>query len=139
MSLLARQLDAYLAAHSLSRFDWRTRNCCHFAARWVELATGDRPMDGLDQTADLRAARRLIGSLGGTLADAVTRRLGRAAIAPAMARLGDIVLAPPGDNGAAVGLCNGRVAAFLTEHEGLTFAPMECATHAWRLRAEDAA
>lgn len=133
---LAQQLDAYLAAHAGARFDWGRLNCCHFAARWVELATGATPMRDMPATPDWRAALRLIGTLGGTLDAAVTRRLGRTPIAPALAQLGDIVLAPIDEGGAAVGICNGRASAFLTEHDGLAFVPTDCATHAWRLRAE---
>lgn len=139
MSLLARQLDAYLAAHARAHFDWRTLNCCHFAAGWLALVTGARPMDGLPETPAARDALRLVGSHVGGLAGAVTQRLARASVAPALARLGDIVLAPTGADGAAVGICNGRTAAFMTLEEGLTFLPMASATHAWRLRAEGSA
>lgn len=133
---LAAQLDAYIAAQAVQPFGWAKHNCCHFAAGWLRAATGRDPMAGLPVTYSRTAARRLILQLGGTLADAWTRRLRRAPIAPELAQVGDIVLVPLGEASEAVGICTGRHAALLTAEDGLAMLPMRLATRAWRLRAD---
>lgn len=131
-------LDAYLSAQSAQPFDWAAHNCCHFVAGWVRTATGRDPMQGLPTTPNLRAARRLERALGGTLADAWARQLGRAPIRPELAQVGDVALVPVGADGAAVGICIGRHVAVLTELDGIRTLPMASATHAWRLRGDGA-
>lgn len=132
---VAHALDAYLAQAATKPFSWPTHNCCHFVAGWVAQATGIDPMRGLPVTPDRRAAWRLIRQLGGSLAGAWTCQLDRAPIRHELASTGDIVLvhlAP--DDGAAVGICNGRHVALLTEGEGLAMLPIAQARMAWRLR-----
>jgi hypothetical protein len=136
---VAHALDAYLADEAARPFSWSQHNCCHFAANWVTHATGRNPMQGLPGTHSVTSARRLIVQLGGTLADAWTRRLGRAAIQPELAQVGDIVHVWLREQGcAAVGICTGRHAALLLEDAGIVMLPIKHATHAWRLRACDA-
>jgi hypothetical protein len=135
---VAHALDAYLAQAAAKPFSWSQHNCCHFVAGWVQQATGLDPMAGLPWTHSATAARRLILQLGGTLADAWTRRLGRHAIQPELAQVGDIVHVWLREQDcAAVGICTGRHAALLLEDEGVILLPMAHATHCWRLRADD--
>lgn len=136
----AHALDAYLAEHAAQPFDWARHNCCHFVAGWVRHATGRDPMAGLPDTHGPLAARRLIVRLGGTLADAWTRRLGRTAIQPELAQVGDVVhVWMRAAERAAVGICAGTRAALLLEGGGgIVMLPMAHATHAWRLRGDDA-
>jgi hypothetical protein len=126
-------LDAYLAEQQARPFSWSRNNCCHFVAGWVAHITGTDPMAGLPYTHSQHAARRLTRQLGGTLADAWARRLGREPVAAALAQVGDVVLVPVGADGAAVGICTGRHVALLTLADGLTHLPMTQATHAWRV------
>lgn len=135
---VAPALDAYLVECGSRHFSWSRFNCCHFVAGWVLTATGRDPMQGLPWTYSATAARRLILQLGGTLADAWTRRLGRSAIQPELAQVGDIAHVWLREQDcAAVGICTGRHAALLLEDSGLILLPMAHATHAWRLRPGD--
>lgn len=132
MSGLARQLANYVAGYGAHAFDWQAANCCHFAAGWVAQQTGADPMAGLASTPNERAARRVMKALGGTMADALTVQLGREPIAPAMARLGDVVLLEH-EGRPVVGVCNGINAVSVLDAGGTAFLPMTLATHAWRL------
>ncbi len=135
----ARALAQYLQAWGAQPFSWAAANCCHLAAGWVQAATGCNPMQGLPETPDLRAALRLLQSLGGSVASAWTQRMGCAPISPATARVGDVVLMPlptPAGQGtgSAVGICNGRLAVYTTTPGGvLQYHDMQLATHAWPL------
>jgi hypothetical protein len=136
---VAHALDAYLAQAAAKPFSWAQHNCCHFVAGWVQQATGRDPMAGLPWTHSATAARRLILQLGGTLADAWTRRLGRHAIQPELAQVGDIVhVWLREQEGSAVGICTGRHVALLLEDSGIVMLPLSHATHAWRLREDEA-
>jgi hypothetical protein len=137
---IARQLALYLAQPTPAPFDWRTNNCCHFAARWMVYATGFDPMAGLPETPDGRRALKLVQRLGGTLADAWTRALGRQPIAAALAQTGDIVLVPVAPEGTAmqgtgqaVGICSGHQVILLDVSGRHAFLSVRSATCAWRL------
>lgn len=142
MSSTAARLGDYLAATRGAAFDWAGWNCCHFAARWVQFATGRNPMAGLPRTANGRAALRLVQQLGGSVAAAWTRQLGREAIPAAMAQVGDVVLIPapivPGETevrtGEVVGICAGLSAIVCTAEGHHAHVPMSAATAAWRLQ-----
>ncbi|MBE7420682.1 MAG: hypothetical protein HS128_23545 [Ideonella sp.] len=129
---LAQRLAEYLA-EAARPFDWATHNCCHFAAGWVRLIEGLDAMP-LVPTPDAMQAWRLIASYGG-LADAITQELGRAPIAPAEARLGDVVLMPLMSDRASVGISNGRVSMFLADDGSVLALPTLQAVHAWRIGA----
>ena len=134
---IAQALDAYLVEHQVQPFLWSRHNCCHFVAGWVRTATGHDPMAGLPVTWSRMAAHRLIHQLGGTLADAWTRRLGRGPVQPEFAQAGDVVHVWLREQDcAAVGICTGRHAALLMEDSGIVLLPMSHATHAWRLMGE---
>ena len=134
---VSQALDAYLVEHQSQPFLWSRHNCCHFVAGWVRSATGRDPMAGLPVTWTPLAAQRLVRQLGGTLADAWTRRLGRAPIQPELAQVGDVVhVWLREQERGAVGICTGRRAALLTEATGIVLLPMSHATHAWRLHGE---
>ena len=127
----AAALDAYLHSVAERHFDWRHWNCCHFVAGWAVQRTGIDPMQGLPSTASQRSAHRLIRTLGGTLAEAWSRRLGAEALPATLAQPGDVVLVQDGDL-RAVGLCLGHRAAVLSP-QGLAYTGMAAAVHAWRL------
>jgi hypothetical protein len=129
-------LAAYIAEQAAQPFAWQRHNCCHFVAGWVRTATGADPMQGLPATPDRRAAAQLIRRIGGSLAGAWSRQLGRAPILPELASTGDIVLVHADAEG---GAANGRHVALLTEGEGIAMLPMTQARFAWRLRPEGAA
>lgn len=130
-------LHEYLSRHGAAPFDWGINNCCHWAAGWMRHATGIWPMQGLPETPTPRAARRLVRQLGGTLAAAWTRQLGRAPLPALQAQLGDLVLVPvpagAGGTGEAVGVCTGRHAVCIGTQGLLAHVEMQHCTHAWRL------
>jgi hypothetical protein len=130
----ARDLQLYLADVSARRFDWASWNCCHFAARWVQLLTGLQVMAGLPPMHSRLTAHRLIGELGGSLGAVWTRWLGCEPVPATLAHAGDVVIVRLGDH-EAVGICCGRTAAVLTEHEGVAHVPMDRATLSWWLGA----
>lgn len=134
MSLTARQLDAYLQARGTAAWRWDTSNCAHFAGGWICWATQDDPLDGLPPTPTPSAARALVDRLGGSMQAAVTLRLGREPVAPALARVGDIVLLPGGVVGGALGICAGLSALALDDAGAVTHVDMATAVAAWRLR-----
>lgn len=142
---IARQLALYLAQSSHGAFDWRTNNCCHFAARWMVHATGFDPMAGLPETPDGRRAIKLVQHLGGTLADAWTRALGPQPIAAALAQTGDIVLVSVAPvctgfqgTGQAVGICSGHQVILLDANGRHAFLSVREAVCAWRLEGAPA-
>jgi hypothetical protein len=137
---LGEQLGDYLGARLGQPFEWPTANCCHFAAQWVECVEGSNPMADLPPTASALEAMRLVRELGGSLESAWTRQLGRDAIAPAFAQLGDVVLLPlPVEmeaeraTGEAVGVCVGAHAVVMTAEGFQALMPMSTAVAAWRV------
>lgn len=139
-SKIAAALQDYLRARGAQAFDWACANCCHFAAGWVEQATGRNPMHGLVATPDARAALKLLASLGGGLVEAWTHQLGTPALPAAFAQVGDVVFKPmPGEGaGGALGVCNGRLAAFVLDGAGVMFEDLAACTHCWRLEGANA-
>ena len=135
--LLASYLDQ---VDGRAAFDWRTNNCCHFAARWWQAATGCDPLQGIDMPADANEARRWLSGRG-LLVDLVSERLGRSPIDPRMARAGDVLIISaaelvPGGIRAALGICAGRLAVMLSADGQLVRGPMASAVHAFPLEKE---
>lgn len=128
-------LEAYLAAQATRQFDWVRYNCCHFAAGWLLHATGRDPLAGMSTLRRRADVARTVAAWGGTLAAAVSARLGAEALSPRLAQVGDIVLLDMGEGGTPVGICAGRVAVALRDDAGVAFVPMSQATHAWPLGA----
>lgn len=137
---ITRALAHYLGQQIGAQFDWRTRNCCHFAAGWVLALMGTDPMRGLPQTTDAQSARRLVRSLGGSLRAAWSQQLGMEPVPAALAEVGDVVLI---DNtllqtmgsadgvGALVGVCCGHVVGVLADDGALLYLPLAAAECAW--------
>lgn len=96
-----------------TQFDPKRWNCALFAAACAEAITG-RSMP-----------RKLKGALDETV-DSVFSR-----VAPALAQRGDVVLAHAPEP--SLGVCCGRVAAFVTASSGLTYFPMQKVRIAWRV------
>ena len=136
---IARALMAYLDAcsHAGEPFEWRDRNCCHFAAGWVRQMTGRDVLAGLPATPDARAALCLVRRLGGGLAEAWTRQLGVDPVLPLFARVGDVVLLPAapeiGGLGAAVGVCAGRTVVCIDALGNCQHVPLAHALRCWHL------
>lgn len=105
-------------------FCWRTNHCAHFAAGW---AAPHVDLPALPGPAGVRAALRQMGVR--SVREAVSRVLGPELPTPALAQPGDVVLF-----GRALGLCDGRYAALLNDAGGMSFAAMEHASAAWRVR-----
>lgn len=126
----ARQLDHYLTQVQARAFDWAAWNCCHFTAAWVQQLSGRDVMAGLPAMNSQLTAHRVIGQLGGSLQAAWTRQLGPEPMRPALAQVGDVVIVRV-DDVEAVGICCGRTAAVLTEHDGVAHVPMSAALAAW--------
>jgi hypothetical protein len=138
---LAELLGEYMQESVGMTFSWEGANCCHFAAGWVERATGHNPMAGLQPITSALQALRLIEDLGGSLQAAWTRQLGRESIAPAFAQMGDVVLLPlrlhsgePLVTGQIVGVCMGAQAVVMSSDGFHVFLPMSAAVAAWPLR-----
>lgn len=131
MQLVVR-LENYLREQAAVPFDWATANCVQLAAGWVQAETGAQPLQGLRSTPDAAAAGRRVRKLGAGLVEAVAARWGALAVAPAFARVGDVVYVP-NDALGALGICVGERVA-LRGPEGVVYAPMTAATHAWRLK-----
>lgn len=126
------KLADFLAARAARPFLWGETDCALTIADWVLLATG------VDPAADLRGryrtpagARRAIRRTGSAdllaLADA---RLG-AVIPPLLAARGDIV-ALPGEDGPALGICIGADAVAM-QTAGLVTTSMANVVRAWRV------
>lgn len=132
---IATELARYIAARPKTAFDWQAANCCHFAAGWIEHATGVNPMADLPATPDAMAAVRLVREHG-DLQGIVTAATGWNPIPPALAQTGDIVLvesADPDGTGHAIGICSGHD-VLVTDAQGLVqHGPMDMALCAWRL------
>lgn len=128
----AQLLTDYLASRPRV-FDWGLANCCQFAGAWVLAIEGRDPMAGLRATPTMRDARRLIRELGGDLATAITRRLGRGSIPPTLAQVGDLALAPLDGEAAAVGICAGMTLVCVDQAGACVHIPMQAAQHAWRV------
>ncbi|KQT10959.1 DUF6950 family protein [Ramlibacter sp. Leaf400] len=128
------RLDAYVALHRATPFDWALHNCVTFAAGWIELATGHAvqlpPYDGA------LSAHRRIDAVGGLLAGA-RDRLG-APVPGTFAQCGDVVLVrlPSTEESLegrrAFGVCIGPTVV-APGPTGLLRVPMVQAEAAWRV------
>lgn len=138
---VAAALDRYLIESPIAAFDWASANCCHFASRWVLIVEGRDPMAAmsLPATPSQFAARRLIVALGGSLEAAWTKCLGRPPIPPTLAQVGDVVLVPLPDEGAAVGICVGRDVLCVAPSGDRVAIGMQRALCAWRIGAASCA
>ena len=134
----ARKLTVFLAARQAQPFDWRTNNCCHLAAQWVQRLTGLDPMRGLPITPDGRRAMKLVQRLGG-MQRAWSQALCREAIEPLLAQTGDLVLvqldvdASACGTGHTVGICNGHRVLVLDQAGQVQPVGWAGAVCAWRV------
>lgn len=123
------RLGAMIAIWRVRNLAW-DRNCALFAADCVVAVTGADPI--ADIRHKLASARAFAGALraaDGTLAGAVSARLGPAAAA-GQARRGDIV--GRDYRGLALGVCCGSASLFLGD-VGLVAFPARDVTHCWRV------
>lgn len=134
---LGEALCVFLAEPS-APFDWAGASCAHWAANWVEHATGLRP--ALPAFDDVRSALRVIEQAGG-IGPAVDQALGVVAQPWAMAQIGDLMLFPSDSLagtagvGAVFGVCNGQVAAVRQADGAVVFLPCSAAIASWSLAA----
>ncbi len=111
------RLAAYLEPLRLRAFAWGSHDCCTFTAGAVEAMTGIDPIPEFRGAYDdAIGAARALRTLGqGTLAATLDRKF--AAIAPALAQRGDIVM-----TGGLLGICWGSFVMVVGregEREGL--------------------
>ena len=71
-ALLARYLDD---AAGRGPFDWRTNNCCHFAAGWWQACTGIDALQGIAMPDSANGALRWLARRGGLFIDLVAERI----------------------------------------------------------------
>lgn len=125
-------LEAEVRRHERRPFEWGVHDCCTFAADVVQALTGVDPMMAFRGTylGQLGAAR-LLREHGGLMMLAANL-LGNPVPAKRAGR-GDVVLYTEAGNPAArpaLGVCMGAVLA-APGPDGLAYAPMAWATHAW--------
>jgi len=126
------RLSEYIEAESEVPFDWRSHNCVHFTAGWVNHIEGGDVLAGLADSENMLDAHRKIRGLGG-IENAVSNRLGRKPIPTSMAQQGDVVMVIVGEDQTALGLCAGRTAALLQEDQGIVHVTMGIAISAWAI------
>lgn len=104
-------------------FAWGSADCVHFVAGVVEAMTGADPLiDYRGTYASEDEAWAALSARDGNLRQACRRVFG-GMIRPAFARRGDVVMQR---GGMAVGICLGRVAAFISDDgAGLVLLPMK--------------
>ena len=129
----ALTLDTYLRTFVGFPFDWGTANCCHMAFGWVRIVEPHTDADLSIPESKTGCLREIAEH--GSLQNLISVKLKRAAIAPTMAQVGDLVMLS-GPDETAIGICNGRRAACRTE-DGVSFADMENAICAWPLVGAD--
>ena len=121
-------LNAYVAAHRATPFEWGVHDCCRFAAGAIQAITGTDPMAQFSYTTEAEA-RALIESAGGIEA-LVTSVLGDPLPSVAQAQRGDVLLADlPTPS---IGTCLGATTAFVSER-GLLLVRTNRARMAWRV------
>lgn len=126
----AALLDDYLAA--CPPFNWRTHNCGHFAAGWLQVVEGAAPPAPAMSCG--AAYHRALRQLQVDLAGYITLTLQRRPMVPAIARPGDLLLWDcNGQQGLAI--CNGRTAAGIST-AGVRHIPLQYATHGWLVRCQ---
>jgi hypothetical protein len=119
------QLFGYIEQHQDAPYKWGDFDCCQFAGRWVELASGKDILSGYEYSTKKEAMAIL--SENGGLASLISKHLGEP-IPPVQAKRGDVVLR---DN--AAGICAGRLSYFASEEGGLSqHLTLEC-DKAWRV------
>lgn len=122
------RLDAVFAQRARQPFAWGPNDCATFACDCVLAETGHDPADGLRAHRTAAEASAVLKAHGGLrkLADA---RLG-AAIAPALAQVGDVGLASIGGRLSLV-VCGGERWHGPSE-TGLASIPADAIRRAWR-------
>lgn len=125
---IASRLDDYLAA--CPPFDWRTHNCGHFAAGWLQVAEGAAPPAPV--LACGAAYRLSLRRLQVDLAGYMTHTLQRQPVPPSSARPGDLLLWAC-NNRQGLAICTGRTAAGISP-AGVQHMAMQHATQAWPVR-----
>ena len=124
-SLLASEIEAARARP----FSWGSHDCATWAADVRRALTGhDLAAAWRGTYRDARGAKRSIRATGaGDLVEAVSMAIGKPLPSVLMAGRGDVVT-----DGAALGICLGRDAAFLSRR-GLAFRPLAACLHGWRV------
>lgn len=110
-------------------FAWGSHDCATWAADCVMAVTGrDLGQDWRGRYRTARGAARMLRRAGfSAIADAASVRLGQPLPSPLLAQRGDVVT-----DGAAMGVCIGATAAFLSP-DGLAFRPLAACAAGWRV------
>jgi len=106
---------------------FRHLGCCLFPCRCIEAVTGADLTEGFDVSDAGQLGPRGVEAV----AEDVAARCRIPEIAPALSRIGDVVLIDT-DDGPTLGICLGEHAAFADE-EGLTMRDIGDCRRAWRL------
>lgn len=115
-------------------FDWATNNCCFFACDWLAMLTGIDPAASFrGQVDNALSAQRIMARAGGVecVAEEASSRWRWAETTVKLARRGDVVVFDT-ENGPALGVCLGALAAFAGPN-GVEFKPMAACRRAWRI------
>jgi hypothetical protein len=133
---MGERLSTFLALPALP-FAWADASCAHWAAQWVEHATGARvSLPAFDSP---REALRVIKQAGG-IGPAIDAALAVQAQPWALAQFGDLMLyETPGEGvGYALAICNGQVSAVRDERGAVHYLPAAQAVASWPLRGLEA-
>lgn len=123
------RLNMFLKYHH--EFDWHSCNCALFAADGVRAITGNdfaKPYRGPKTKRGMISRLRKV--CGGAVEEAATRELGEPLSNPLLAKRGDVVSYDFGE-GAALGICTGSKAVFISENDGLVYVPSNLWHKAW--------
>lgn len=123
-------LTEYLQAWPKEPFNWRTRNCAHFAAGWVKAYRGIDVFARLPGHSKLTDWLRYVEAHG--IESVISEALRSEPIPGALAQQNDIMLGTGSHTGWTLGICNGRLTACLGLDGNVVFTD-QVAEKAWRL------
>ena len=123
------RLEAFARERRAMPFAWGSNDCALFAAGAVQAETGELVLPYMRGYSSAREALVLIEQAGG-LRGIACHALG-GFVAPALARIGDVVLVTVGKR-EALAVCNGGTVIAPAAH-GLAALPMRQAVCAWRV------
>ena len=122
------RLANFLAERRAQPFAWGTNDCCTSSCSAVLAMTGHDPAEGLRGHRSAQEAAEVLRDYGGVLGLA-DNRLGPA-IAPALAQVGDVGMAPLDGRDTLV-ICAGS-GWLAPGSAGLVYIAHAAASHAWR-------
>lgn len=132
-------LEAFLAQHRATPFEWGRFDCALFACDAIHIMTGTDPAVDFrfQYSTELGAARKMKKFAGGGLEEVaikVTAAQGMAEIAVSLAQRGDVMLFDTEEHGPALGIVSlqGHAVHFASE-QGLALIPLTACRRAWKV------